>query len=209
MKLFVQIFFYKVLGKFFLQLFCRIKVNKDHLQLSDSESFVIFSNHSSHLDVIVLMSELPITLMKKVHPIGAVDYFARNKWLKFFTEYVMNAVLVSRKIGRNMTDPLLEIQKLLDMSHSIIIFPEGTRGKADSISAFKPGIAHILKLNPHVNYLPVYIAGTGKVFPKGARMLRPNKIKINFGIPQKISSDENSVEQILKKLGDELNNLVV
>lgn len=207
MKLFVQIFFYKFLGKIFLYFFTRIKVVKAYKRLNGDESLIIFSNHSSHLDVIVLMSELPIPLMKKVHPIGADDYFARNVLLKFFTEYVMNAVLVSRKMKRNMTDPLLEIQKLLDKGHSIILFPEGTRGKTDTVTSFKPGIAHILKLNPEVSYLPVYIEGTGKVLPKGSKLVKPYKIKVNFGIPEKIAPDVNSVETIVKKLENELMSL--
>ena len=55
----------------------------------------------------------------------------------------------------------------IDAGYSLILFPEGTRGKSEQMGKIKSGIARILSLRPEVKYIPVFMTGMGRSLPKG------------------------------------------
>ncbi len=65
---------------------------------------------------------------------------------------------------REMMD---ECQRALDAGISVMMFPEGTRSKTGELLPFKPG-AFSLAIRAGVPILPIAIAGTRRMRPKGS-----------------------------------------
>lgn len=146
-------------------------VNKD--KLPKSGPGIIVANHNSHLDTMVLMTILPISLLNKLRPVAAEDYFLKNPLLAYFSINIMNIISLKRKNLTTREDPLLACSEALAKGDILIIYPEGSRGEPESLSAFKSGIAHLAKKHPDVPIYPIFMYGLGKVLPKGEALLVP------------------------------------
>jgi 1-acyl-sn-glycerol-3-phosphate acyltransferase len=64
----------------------------------------------------------------------------------------------------------------------LCLFPEGTRTPDGRLQAVKGGIGFLIA-KAAVPVVPVYIAGSFRAFPRGARWMRPTKIMVYYGAP--------------------------
>ena len=62
---------------------------------------------------------------------------------------------------------------------SVILFPEGTRGREYALRPFKKG-AFVLAIETEAPIVPVAIHGTIEIHPKGAVLIRPGRIDLHF-----------------------------
>ena len=88
---------------------------------------------------------------------------------------------------------------------SLIMFPEGSRGNPGTISSFKKGIAKLLKENPSVPFIPVYLDGFGRVLPKNKILIVPLICKVRFGSP--LFATTNDTRTTLEEVKKEILNL--
>ena len=147
---------------------------------------IVVANHNSHLDTFVLMSLFPLRLLGKLRPVAAADYFLKNRALAWFTLNIVNMIPVERpqpgKFKRD-TDPLQESIAALKGSDILLVFPEGTRGDAETLAKFKGGVARLKEQFPDVPVIPVYMQGLGRVMPKGEIALVPVVVDVFVGAP--------------------------
>ncbi len=123
-------------------------------------SFIVASNHRSHLDPPVLNSVFP----EPLHFLAKEELF-KNPVLGFILKHA-RAIPVRRGSG---DVEVLELSlELLHRGCSICIFPEGTRAKPGEFLKPKLGVG-LLAVRSGSTILPVYINGTDKVLPKGGR----------------------------------------
>jgi len=173
--------------------------------LNNVDKCILFSNHNSHLDVLLLFLILPPGKTDKTHPIAALDYFKKPAWLFAVVNFLFQPVWLDRKTDGIF--PYKEIQKRLAEGHSIIIFPEGTRGETGEIHDFRQGIGLIEKNNPDTPVIPVYLEGPERAFPKKASFPLPLWNHITIGPPQIIRGDSKDItvklHHHLKALADE------
>jgi len=104
---------------------------------------------------------------------------------------VFNAVLVERNptsISPNAIDVLLDG---LGDRHSLILFPEGTRGDGANIAPFKSGLYRLGKARPDVELVPTYINNLNRVLPKGEFVPVPMLASVSFGEPMRVGEDED------------------
>lgn len=87
--------------------------------------------------------------------------------------------------------------KALDEGSSLIIFPEGGRGKSE-IQKFKPGIYHLSKKRPDIELVPTYIENANRILPKGEFIPIPMLCSITFGEPIRLNANEGR-EEFLKR----------
>jgi 1-acyl-sn-glycerol-3-phosphate acyltransferase len=150
---------------------------------------VYFANHTSHLDFVVLWSVLPRALRVRTRPIAAKDYW-HSGIRRYLAVNVFRSILVERSGGaseeakleaaRHSLEALLEA---LSQNDSLIIFPEGTRGKGEEVAPFKSGIYHLWSHRPDVQFVPVYLANLNRVLPKGEVLPVPFISRVAFGPP--------------------------
>lgn len=80
-------------------------------------------------------------------------------------------------------DPLEPLKQALAQQHSLILFPEGTRGDGEQLNAFKSGLYHLSKAWPEVELVPVWLDNLNRVLPKGSRLVVPIICSATFGSP--------------------------
>ena len=169
------------------------------------EKYILIANHNSHLDVLLLYMILSPEKINKTHPVAALDYFNKSAWLFIIVRFLFQPIWVNRKAGGSST--IKEIQERLDRGHSIIIFPEGTRGEPGEISGFHQGIGLIAKNNPDTPIIPAYLEGPERSFPKKAPFPLPLWNHITIGPPQIFRGESKDItsklHSHLKALADE------
>ena len=179
---------------------------RGHKKLPIEGPAVIIANHNSHLDTLVLMSLFPLKLLPKLHPVAA-DYFLRNKVLAWFALNIIGIIPISRSPKFQKVNPLQDCINALSNGEILILFPEGSRGNPEEIMEFKSGIFRIIKANPSVPTIPVFLHGLGKALPKDAYILVPIFCDVFIGDKLYWNEDKNvfmeAIETSMKNLADE------
>ena len=152
---------------------------------------VFFSNHTSHLDFVVIWASIPDNMRGRVVPVGAKDYWEAGMLRRFFAKKIFKAALIDRKEITAKNNPLTALRNHMEKGFSLIIFPEGTRSQDGTICSFKSGIYHIAKIFPDIEFIPVYVKNSNRILPKGEFLLVPMLCSVTFGNPLKLNKDEN------------------
>ena len=71
----------------------------------------------------------------------------------------------------------------LDNRHSLILFPEGTRGAGEDLAPFRSGLYHLCRTRPEIEVIPVYLENLNRILPKGRLLPVPMLSRITFGAP--------------------------
>ena len=165
---------------------------------------IYFANHTSHLDFVVLWSALPADIRARTRPIAAKDYWEET-WLRhYIAENVFKAVLVERGLvsKANFTDEARFVSRSLieDMvlalgeNHSLILFPEGTRGSGEKVGEFRSGLYHLALRRPDVELVPAYLENMNRILPKGEFLPVPMLSLLTFGKPIQLEPGEEKNE---------------
>jgi 1-acyl-sn-glycerol-3-phosphate acyltransferase len=176
-------------------------------RLADLDGAAIFAaNHHSHLDAGLLITSLPEPHRHQVFAGAAADYFFDNRMKATASALVLNAIPIDRtKVGRRSADQAAE---LLDDGWSMVIFPEGGRSPDGWGQPFRGGAAY-LAIRCGVPVVPVHLAGTGRILPKGRSRPRPSRTVVTFGSPLRAAEGERSqafaarIEDAVAALADE------
>jgi len=157
----------------------------------DERQRIYFANHTSHLDFVVIWSALPKRLRLLTRPVAARDYWERGV-KRYLALQVFNAVLVDRVRGDVAAPSALDVLLAgLGERHSLIIFPEGTRGDGTQLGAFKSGLYRLGMARPDVELVPVYIDNLNRVLPKGEFVPVPMLASVSFGAPMRVGEGES------------------
>lgn len=192
----VHFMLYRVFMKNFLRIIFGISY-KNEKSFRESKQFIIVANHNSHMDTVSILSALPSVHLAKVHPVAAGDYFGKNNVTKFLTEFFINSLLISRNKEAGKQNPLEVMEKTLQDGYSILIFPEGSRGEAEVMTDFKHGTSILLKKNPSIPFIPIFLKGMGKALPKGDPFLLPTECQVIIGKPVFIENiDQKEIPEI-------------
>jgi 1-acyl-sn-glycerol-3-phosphate acyltransferase len=198
-----QIAFFVLAVKPFMALFIGLRVRgREHLPRTGP--FILFANHSSHLDTISLLSLFPARQLTALRPVAAADYFERNRRISLLTRTFFNILPIARREIKAGNNPLDRMCEAIEAGHALIIFPEGTRGTGEKVGDFRAGIAHLIEKAPDVPVIPACLINMGRSLPKGTFIPVPFFCEIRLGEPRKLCGNR---QEILQTLADAIREL--
>lgn len=176
--------------------------------LPKSRPFILVSNHTSHLDGILLASLLPTSWRDHVFPVAASDTFFEKRPAAAFAARFLNALAIRRRGAHN--HDLEEMRRRLTQEKEVfIIFPEGTRSRTGEILAFRSGIGRLVA-QTNVPVIPCHLDGCFRAWPPGKHFSKPLSVGISIGPPMifdDCSDDRAGWDSIAKRLQAAVENL--
>ena len=137
---------------------------------------LLVANHSSVLDPPLIggMTPRPVSFLAKAE-LFAVPLFGS-----------LLRRLNARPLRREGGDPaaLRTALRLLAEERALLVFPEGTRGEEGTLRPPKAG-AGMLAVLSGAPVVPVYVEGSGRVWPRGARLPKAGRVRVRFGQPMR------------------------
>lgn len=168
--------------------------------LPREQSFVLVSNHSSHLDTVVLQTALPMAKLHRAFSAAACDYFFERLPLIWVAAVVANALPFSREVRVRQSLGLCSAL-LQNPGNVLIFFPEGTRTATGALGRFKPGIG-LLLAGTSIPVVPCFLNGAYAAWPKGRTIPRPSKLTLRIGVPRTYSAVASGKEGALAVAAD-------
>jgi len=166
---------------------------------------IYYANHSSHLDILLLWASLPRDVRNLTRPAAARDYWDASPSRRYLASRVFNAIMIDRPgHGAGPRAALKSIENTiggLGETHSLIIFPEGTRGDGYTMGPFRSGIYHLAKRIPGVELVPVYLENLNRILPKGTLVPVPLLSSISFGPPLTLGAGEKKADFLARARG--------
>jgi len=143
-------------------------------KIEKGRTYIVMSNHQSLVDVWALIGKLPLqlrwTIKSEVKKMPVFGYALAR----------MGHIYVGRKKRKDVALTLeVPVQKIRDGA-SVVIFPEGTRGRDGRLQKFHKGGA-IIAIQSGAAILPITINGSRFVLPKDTLALMPGKIEVIVG----------------------------
>ena len=189
-----------LLLRMWLRLYHRLRiVGRDNLPKSGS--FIMVSNHTSHLDALCLLAALPLRKLHRTFPAAAQDYFFVSLPRCAVSAVFLNAMPFARQVHVRQS---LELCRglLANEGNILILFPEGTRSTTGVMSEFRPGIGSLLA-GTRVPVVPCALQGAFRAWPKGTIIPRPFALRLVIGKPrvyERLAPGRESAELIAHDL---------
>lgn len=139
--------------------------------------YVITANHQSLLDILVVLSGLPVHFKfmakKELFSIPVMG------WHMSLAGYIP----IDRGRKESARDAVAAAKSWIHRKVSVLFFPEGTRSQDGEIQAFKAG-AFKVAAQERVPILPVIVEGTGDALPKHSWVFRRrSRFRLYIGKP--------------------------
>jgi 1-acyl-sn-glycerol-3-phosphate acyltransferase len=182
-----------------IDLYCRPRATGHELFETLTPPVIFVANHSSHLDTPTILRALPLKWRQRTAVAAAADYFYKRRLNAWGVALLFNTVPLARTgggMGGGATD---HVDRLIDQSWNLVMFPEGTRSRDGSIGKLHSGAA-VLAAQHGIPIVPIFLAGThaamppGQNWPKRVRgrfFSRRHQVAIRFGEPIWPGPDEH------------------
>jgi 1-acyl-sn-glycerol-3-phosphate acyltransferase len=170
--------------------------------LDPAKSYVLASNHQSIYDIPILFAALPLQL--RIVAKASLGSFPFLGWHLRRTGHL----LVDR---RNPGPDIIEkMKRLVRESHSLIVFPEGTRSADGRVGRFKKG-SFLVAIDAALPVVPVSLSGSRHVMKKGRLMVCPGVVHVTVhepipsaGVPrEEVIPFAERVQEIVRRGVDE------
>lgn len=168
-----------------------VKVNVTGQENFDkNKQYVVVCNHTSWLDMLLIIAKLPKTFQVAILAEAASAY--QQSFIKFaIKKGQLNIIEVDRASQKSRMKGLRLILKKAKEGYPIVIFPEGRINPDDStLYPFYTGI-FFAAVQTRLPILPVYMRGTSRIYYR-------RRINMNFGTPIEVHKGDE-VEEIAKK----------
>ncbi len=174
-----------------LKLICALEVEGGS-ELKSGGAVIFVANHVTAIDPFVVAAALS---KRSLNSLAKEELFKSPILAAFLRK--IGVISVSRsRYDREAIKMALEILK---EGRALALFPEGTRyrlGKGE-LGPLHDGAAMISLLSG-APIIPLAITGTDKVLPKGAKFIRPAKVKVKIGTEIGRSNDRKEYTEKIR-----------
>jgi len=145
-------------------------------RLSSLDAAVLMANHRSHLDPpgLIAKSRRPINFVTK-HTLFWVPVFG-------FAMRRMGHISINRSNKQKAFDSIDQAAQDIAGGRRVLVFPEGTRSPTEELGPFKKG-GFVLAIKSGAPIIPIGIAGSGEILPKGWHWLGRGPVTLVVGEP--------------------------
>ena len=175
-----------------------------HCAPESTKQRIYFGNHASHLDFLAIWLALPAPQRRTARPVAGRDYWERDALRRYLARDVFNAILVDRHAGPSPSRPdaaratTEQLARAMGLTHSLIVFPEGTRSQSGTMSPFKSGLYFLSRLRPDAELIPVYLENLHRILPRGETFPVPMLSRVVLG-PALASPSGEEKSQFLER----------
>jgi cytidylate kinase len=145
-----------------------------------AENYIYACNHRSNADPPIVGA----TIGREVHFMAKESLFEKKAFGRLIRYY--NAIPTRR--GTFDREAFAAATGVLAGGGSLLIFPEGTRGRGDGLGEPKPGVGY-LALTTGVPVIPIYARGTGGLRPAFGRR---EALTVAYGDPIRAANPETA-----------------
>jgi len=154
---------------------CGVRVQINGVdQVKEGVPSIYMVNHQSIFDIFTLLACLPVDF----------KFLLKQELMKvpFFGAAMKRAgyISIDRRNPRKAVKSMNEAAEKIKNGASVLIFPEGTRGKDGVLQTFKSGGFH-LALKSGTDIIPVAIVDSHLIVPKGSFRIKKGNILMNIG----------------------------
>ncbi|HUP54688.1 MAG TPA: lysophospholipid acyltransferase family protein [Methylomirabilota bacterium] len=144
---------------------------------------IVTANHASNLDAVVLGSWLIPRIGRRFQWLGKKELF---DWPVVGWTAAHGGVHPVDRGGADVEAYRLA-KRILDEGHVLFVFPEGTRSRDGALQQGRDGVAS-LALRTGAPIVPVGIAGSHRVWPRGQKLPKPGgRVTVRVGSPFRLA----------------------
>ena len=166
-------------GRIFGRAMSRITVEGATDEIPREGPLILAANHASNLDAVVLGSWLMPKLGRRIHWLGKKELF---DW-PIVGWAAANGGVHPVDRGAADVEAFRLAQRILDEGNILFVFPEGTRSPDGALQEARDGLA-LLALRTGAPIVPLGIAGSSKVWPRGQKLPHPGgHVTVRVGRP--------------------------
>jgi 1-acyl-sn-glycerol-3-phosphate acyltransferase len=144
--------------------------NAERMQTGSPRIYV--SNHVSWYDVLTLASVLPRYKFVGKAELFRIPIFGR-------AAHAAGMIAIQRDNRKSAFESYRVAAERIRAGASVVVFPEGTRGKSYALRTFKKG-PFVLAVAAGVPIVPVIVHGTIEVMPRDSFRVRSRVVDIHF-----------------------------
>ena len=166
-------------GRVFGSIMGRVKATGALDEIPREGAVILAANHASNLDAVVIGSWLIPRLGRRIHWLGKKELF---DWPVIGWTAAHGGV---HPVDRGSADieAFRLAQRIIDEGNVLFVFPEGTRSPDGTLQEAQDGAA-ALALRTGAPIIPIAIAGSHRVWPRGQKLPRPGgHVTIRVGRP--------------------------
>lgn len=153
----------------------RVEIVVEGLEhVAPEQTYVVVSNHRSHLDAVACIVALKPRLRFGFVVKRSLSLIPIWGWFIWLNGYIP----VDRE-RRGRRDQLASGVKYLQRGRSVLVFPEGTRAPDHRFRNFKKGAA-VLAIRSGRPVLPITVSGTASLLPKNSLYVRDGVVRVQI-----------------------------
>jgi len=188
----------KAIINFLVSILVKIKVT-GYQNFDKNQQYVIVCNHTSWLDLIMLIAKTPRTfqLVSLAERAGAYQ----QKFIKYFIKKGdIKLIEIDRTSQGSRMAGLAQIIKKANEGYPVVILPEGRINRdTKRLYPFYKGV-FFAAVKTGLPILPVYVRGTEKVYFR-------RRINMNFGAPIPVDKNESAEDLAIRTYHHMMDNV--
>jgi len=149
---------------------------KGFSNIDPEKAYIFMPNHMSNFDIPVILAHLKVQFR----------WLAKAELFRIplfgFAMKRAGYISIDRSNRKSAFESLARAAQIIRNGRSVLIFPEGTRSRDQSVKAFKKG-GFVLAVESGVPIVPVVIHGTWRIMSKNGLMIRPGNVTVEIMEP--------------------------